>query len=93
MLLVLVSMGLLLMVIWQLDRAFLSSLANSDRTIVSDIPGVHLETSGGYKHLHSVSSPPPYWLITIGYTLLTAVASRLIRKVFESRQQRYDGAA
>jgi hypothetical protein len=92
-LLVLVSMGLSLMVIWQLDRAFLSSLANSDRTIVSDIPGVHLETSGGYKHLHSVSSPPPYWPITIGYTLLTAVASSLIRKVFKSRQQSYDGAA
>jgi hypothetical protein len=40
-----------------------------------------------------VSSPPPYWLITIGYTLLAAVASSLIRKVLKSRQQSYDGAA
>jgi ribosomal protein L40E len=92
-LLVLVSMGLLLIVIWQLDRAFLSSLANGDRTIVSDIPGVHLEASSGSKRVHSVSSPPPYWLITMGYTLLTAVTSGLLRKALKSRQQGYDGAA
>jgi ribosomal protein L40E len=86
-LLILAGMGLLLIVIWQLDRAILDSLANSDRTIVTDIPGVHLEASGGDRRLHIVSGPPPYGLITTGCALLTAVASSLVRKVLIGRQQ------
>jgi hypothetical protein len=83
-LLVLVSMSLLLLIIWQLDRAFLSAIANSDRVIVSDIPGVHLEAHGGYKRRHVVSSPPPYGLITMGARLLIAGFSNLIGTTLRS---------
>jgi hypothetical protein len=86
-LLILAGMALMLVVVWQLDRVFLSITASSDRVIVSDIPGVHLEASGGYKTWHAVSSPPPYWLITIGYTLLIAVISSLIWKTFVGGKQ------
>jgi signal transduction histidine kinase/ribosomal protein L37E len=78
-LLVFAGTMLSLAAIWQIDRALLSSLAGTDRRIVSDIPGVHLEASGGYKRLH-ISNAPPYWLFVMLYALLVAAAGHLARK-------------
>jgi len=83
-LLVLTGLGLSLVAIWWIDRAFLSTLADNGRTIVSDIPGVHLEASGGSNRLLRVSSPPPYWLFVVIYATLTAVAGNLIHRAYSA---------
>ena len=75
------SMGLLLVAVWQIDRALLGSLIGSGRRIVSDIPGVHLEASEGSKRLY-ISHAPPYWLLVMVYALLVAVVSNLARRTF-----------
>jgi hypothetical protein len=56
---------LLIPFIKMIDNVFLSAIAESDRLVTVNIPGVHLEASGGYKRFHSVNNPPPYWLLTI----------------------------
>jgi len=76
------AMALLCGAIWQVDRLLLG-LVPGDRAIVSDIPGVHLEASGGYKRMHHVSSPPPYWLITIVWAGLAALLGRGARGYFD----------
>jgi hypothetical protein len=59
-----IAMGLLIPFVKLLDNTFLSAIADSDKIVIIDIPGVHLEASGGYKRYHSVIAPPPYWLLT-----------------------------
>jgi signal transduction histidine kinase/ribosomal protein L40E len=78
-LLVFIGTMLLLAATWQIDRALLSSLAGTDRRIISDIPGVHLEASGGHRRL-SIFNAPPYWLFVMLYALLVAAAGHLARK-------------
>lgn len=85
---IILMMGLLMLLIWQVDRAFLSIVANSKHVIVSNIPGVHLEASDGYKRWHSVYNPPQYWLIAIGFILFMAAISGLIRRVLEKHPKR-----
>ena len=80
--LVLAGLGLSLVAIWWIDRAFLSTLTDNGRTIVSDIPGVHLEASAGSSRLLWVSSPPPYWLFVMIYAALAAVAGNLIHRAY-----------
>jgi signal transduction histidine kinase len=80
--LVLAGLGLSLAAVWWIDRAFLSTLTDNGRTIVCDIPGVHLEASGGSHRLLRVSSPPPYWLFFVIYATLAAVAGNLIYRAY-----------
>jgi hypothetical protein len=84
-LIVFAAMGLLLAAVWGLDTVLSVLLADGGRVIVLDIPGVHLEASAGYRHVHIVSSPPPYWLVTMGYVILCAVAGSMIYKVYANR--------
>jgi hypothetical protein len=79
------AMGLLLAAVWWLDTVLSALLTGGDRVIVLDIPGVHLEASAENRHVHIVSSPPPYWLLAMGYVILCAVAGSMIHKVFTSR--------
>jgi signal transduction histidine kinase len=84
-LLVLAGLGLSLVAIRWIDRASLSTLAGNGQTIVSDIPGVHLEAVNGLnglKRVHRVSSPPPYWLFFVIYATLTAIAGNLIHRAY-----------
>ena len=83
--LVLTGLGISLVAIWGIDRALLSALADNGRTFVFDIPGVHLEATNGLnglKRVHTISSPPPYWLFVIIYATLTAAAGNLIRRAY-----------
>ncbi len=81
-LLVLIGLGLSLVAIRWIDKAFLSTLADNGQTIVTDIPGVHLEASNGFKRLLKVTSPPPYWLFFVIYATLAAVAGNLIHRAY-----------
>jgi hypothetical protein len=74
------GVALLLLAAWWLDRLLLDAAADSDRLVVSVIPGVRLEAAGGYKQFHAISDPPPYWLIAVGYASLAAVAGSLVRR-------------
>ncbi len=84
MLFVFFGMAILLVVVQMIDRMLLSTFAAGGRTIVSDLPGVHLETDG-YKRLHIHSNAPPYWLVCIAYALLAAIAGNLIHKTYHTR--------
>ncbi len=80
-LLVFAGMALLLVMVWYLDRAVLSLLADSNRTIVMDIPGLHLEGSGGYERRIIVSDAPPYWFFALLFVILVGVTGNTIHKL------------
>lgn len=75
-----IVMGLLIPLVKAIDNTFLSALANSDRIVVINIPGIYLEASGGYKRYHAVIDPPPYWLITIMVSALAGYLGHWLRK-------------
>jgi hypothetical protein len=61
------------------DEILLSLVANEDKLLTLNIPGVHLEAQGITRRLHSVNSPPPYWLITILFGGLLVVIGRWLK--------------
>ena len=79
--LIFVRMSFLVAAIWPLNRFFTDIITGTNRHITSDIPGVHLEASGGDIRFHQVVSPPPYWLITMVYgSLVTGFGNWLSKK-------------
>jgi hypothetical protein len=60
-----ITISLLIPFVKVIDNTILNVIADSNRELIVNIPGVHLEASEGYKNFHSVNNPPPYWLLTI----------------------------
>ncbi|MDY7077702.1 MAG: sensor histidine kinase [Chloroflexota bacterium] len=84
MLFVLFGMAILLVAVRMMDRALLSAFTDSGRTVVSDIPGVHLEATSDHRRTR-ISNAPPYWLVAIAYALLAAIVGNLIHKVYHTQ--------
>lgn len=87
MLLVFVCVGILLAVVWLIDRALLSALTDSGDTVVYDVPGVYVEASVGVRRL-SIADVPPYWLAVMIYAILAAAVGNLIHRMRERRSMR-----
>ena len=79
--LIFIGMSFLVAVLWQLDRVSTNIITGSNRPIITDIPGVHLEASGGDIRFHQVSNPPSYWLITIIYGFLVTGVGKWLSKI------------
>jgi hypothetical protein len=79
-LLVFACMAVLLAIVLMVDRALLISLTDDGRTVVYDIPGVHIEASGPIRQI-AIVNDPPYWLAVMIYGILTAVGGSLAQQV------------
>jgi hypothetical protein len=85
MLLVFVCMGVLLVVVWLVDRQLLSLLSDRTHVVVYKVPGVYRESSAGIRHMSIDSNVLPYGLVAMIYAVLTAVAGNLIHRAYKHR--------
>lgn len=79
MLLFFACMGILLVIVWLIDRMWLSFLSAGGGEVVYAIPGIYVEASVESRRL-VVADVPPYWLAVTVYALLAAAAGNLVYK-------------
>jgi hypothetical protein len=88
MLLVFVCLSVFLVAVWLVDRGLLSLLSDRNQLVVYKVPGVHRESSAGFRHVSIDSNALPYGLVALIYGVLTAVAGNLIHRAL--KHDRYE---
>lgn len=85
-LVVFIAVGLLLVALGQIDKAAFDLLIPPGQTVVSDIPGVHIEAT---DHIRRMSvDAPPYGTLTAIYAVSVGAASNLIHRLYTTLRTR-----
>jgi hypothetical protein len=72
-------MGILLVLVWLVDRGLLSLLSDRTHLVIYEIPGIYRESSPGFRRL-SIDSNLSYWLIAMIYGVLAFLAGNLVHR-------------
>jgi len=86
-LLVFVSMGVIIVAIWLVERGVLSLLSDRTHMVLFTVPGVYRESSPGFRRMSIDTNVPPYWLFAMVYSLLIAVLSSLLHRAFKRQSK------
>lgn len=85
-LVIFIAVGLLLVALGRVDKAAFDLLVPPGQTVVSDIPGVHIEAIDGVRRIFVDARP--YWLLAAIFAVIVGTASSLVRRLYTTLMTR-----